>query len=193
MTLTIPVWVVRNNNEKVSLYRREMSQQARRPVRNVELGADTDSRTQVWRDFIYKTHRWKLDTRGTHMVRGTRAWVSEIGEYNKGSRGLETKGNMTVRSFLPYITIKYLTDSNEETGHIQGPHSFVGPIWGLLHIWHTKVSSFSPDLKDGSGVSFVAEPFPRFIAHRCLKTFWGENVRLSKPSMEYSAVTLEWV
>lgn len=177
-----------------------MSQQARRPVRN----ADTDSRTQVWRDFIYNTHRRKLDTRGTHMVRGTRAWVSEIGEYNKGSRGLETKGNMTVRSFLPHITIKYLTDSNEDTGQIQGPHSFVGPIWGphidltlknwrLLHIWHTKVSSFSPDLKDGSGVSFVAEPFPRFIAHRCLKTFWGENVRLSKPSVEYSAVTLEWV
>lgn len=102
-----------------------------RPVPNLELGADTDSRTQVWRDFIYNTHRWKLDTRGTRMVRGTRARVSEIGEYNKGSRGLETKGNMTVRSFLPHITIKYLfqTDSNEDTGQSQGPHPFVGPVW----------------------------------------------------------------
>lgn len=103
-----------------------------RPVPNLELGADTDSRTQVWRDFIYNTHRWKLDTRGTRMVRGTRARVSEIGEYNKGSRGLETKGNMTVRSFLPHVTIKYLfqTDSNEDTGQSQGPHPFVGPVWG---------------------------------------------------------------
>lgn len=44
--------------------------------------------------------------------------------------GLETKGNMTVRSFLPHITIKYLfqTDSNEDTGQIQGPHSCVGPV-----------------------------------------------------------------
>lgn len=102
-----------------------------RPVPNLELGADTDSRTQVWRDFIYNTHRWKLDRRGTRMVRGTRARVSEI-EYNKGSRGLQTKGNMTVRSFLPHVTIKYLfqTDSNEDMGQSQGPHPFVGPVWG---------------------------------------------------------------
>ena len=48
----------------------------------------------------------------------------------------------------------------------------------LLQMRPTDASSFSTDLKDGSGVSFVAQPIPGFIARPCKFQLLSFNITL---------------